>query len=537
MRRSDLQLLSLVRQGDPIARLEAGRRYLRGGDGFPKNIRTGIDYLTHSSVRDRSEAIEAICQSLALHEILEHGLCETLARGADRNCAAAQFKLGVWKLTRKAQEADALSLLRHAASSGHLPSSRVIERACEGTGGMAAALGLFSNSGAIDGGAVALLAAREALGEEDLDRLCQCLQCASSLSPDRPGAIAELTVAALKLAAELARPLAHLKAEQIQAALQTMVDLGDMKATYYLGCALAGIDCGVAGVSLVRSLNLRAGVALLLRAADGGEVHAWFDLYRLVADHESPVANAQMSQFFLEKAAAAGNIAAQRILGGLLLSKTSTLKDSERAIHWLYQSANRGDALAKQLLQTLILPIEGAIEHAQAVADAVRTFDPLLASRLMLARHFGLTKLEALVVNPVVGLRPWGLVVERNPFIVQGRLSAPRAVPAVTTEALRTAVAAADLFAHAQRDALGTDGNLRQRAGRLRSACDRFGLDEMMFFASASSTQLDRHRLGPKWAFRVRETLQFALETEHLLQSRHLRTTKVSSPVGALHAA
>ncbi|MEP6876702.1 MAG: hypothetical protein ABI887_20275, partial [Burkholderiales bacterium] len=76
------------------------------------------------------------------------------------------------------------------------------------------------------------------------------------------------------------------------------------------------------------------------------------------------------------------------------------------------------------------------------------------------------------------------------------------------------------LFSRSDRDALGTDGNLRQRAGRLRVACDRFGLDESMFFASASSSQLDRHRLGPKWAFRARKVLQIALAAEVLPGSR-----------------
>ncbi|MEP6875838.1 MAG: hypothetical protein ABI887_15870, partial [Burkholderiales bacterium] len=122
------------------------------------------------------------------------------------------------------------------------------------------------------------------------------------------------------------------------------------------------------------------------------------------------------------------------------------MKDSERAIDWLYRSADSGDALAEQLLQTLVLPVEGSIETAEMVADTVRAFDPLLASRMMLARHFGLTKLEAMVVNPETGLRPWGLVVDRNPFIVQGRLSAPRAIPALTDRALSAAAAAAKLF-------------------------------------------------------------------------------------------
>ena len=45
--------------------------------------------------------------------------------------------------------------------------------------------------------------------------------------------------------------------------------------------------------------------------------------------------------------------------------------------------------------------------------------DPRLAVRIELARQFGLTKLEALCVDPVDGARPWGLVVGRNPFVAK----------------------------------------------------------------------------------------------------------------------
>ena len=114
--------------------------------------------------------------------------------------------------------------------------------------------------------------------------------------------------------------------------------------------------------------------------------------------------------------------------------------DMRRRIRWWSRrrhcvaaaAANQGDAHAQRLLGSLVLPLAGDESAARAAIEEVRQGDPWLAVRLTLARDFGLTKLEALSVDPVEGRRPWGLLVGRNPFITQARLSAPRAVTALT---------------------------------------------------------------------------------------------------------
>jgi hypothetical protein len=111
----------------------------------------------------------------------------------------------------------------------------------------------------------------------------------------------------------------------------------------------------------------------------------------------------------------------------------------------------------------------------------------------------------------VDGLRPWGLVVGRNPFISQIRLSAARAIPALGEAALQAARRAASFYGHAQREAPLFEGDLRRRTRRQRRAFERHGVDEAMFFAQASATTLETLRLGSKWAFRAREPLQSAL--------------------------
>ena len=158
-----------------------------------------------------------------------------------------------------------------------------------------------------------------------------------------------------------------------------------------------------------------------------------------------------------------------------------------------------------------MLPLDGADEEARAAIELVRQDDPWLAVRMQLSRQFGLTKLEALCVDPADGLRDWGLVVGKNPFISQIRLSAARAIPAVSDEALEAARRAAAFFGQASRDAMAFEGDLRRRSLRQRRAFERHALDESMFFANATSMTLEALRLGPKWAFRAKEPLQLAL--------------------------
>ena len=279
-----------------------------------------------------------------------------------------------------------------------------------------------------------------------------------------------------------------------------------------LGRALCGIACGsLAACSLVEHSNFRKGAALLLRAADGGFDEAWLHLYRLHSENRSSVANPTMARFFLEKAATRGCIEAQRKLGALLLREADSIAKSEQAIEWLFRAAGAADMLAKQLLETLVLPLSGTEAQATAAIEEIHRHDPWLAVRMRLSRDFGLTKLEALTVDPAQGERAWGLVVGRNPFISQARLSAPRAVPALSSAVLIDLRRAAAFFEQARGESTGLEGDLRRRSLVQRRAFERHHLVDDMFFARASSTVLDALRHGPKWAFRSRSPLRSAL--------------------------
>jgi TPR repeat protein len=379
-------------------------------------------------------------------------------------------------------------------------------------------------SGDIDGRAVALAAAEQALQQGDLAQLGPCLQALVGLSDGLDSPLATLLAAAVRLAESTGGVLQGVPAAALRDSLESRASQGDRDAAYTLGRGLCGLPCeALPSAVFADQQNMRKGAAFLLRAADGGCDAAWLHLYRLHADHRLSVANPQLARFFLEKAALRGQAVAQRKLGALLLREASALAETEQAIGWLHQAAEQGDSHARTLLQSLVLPvasadgdgladdeIDGETDAAFAL-EQVRRNDPWLASRLALARAFGLTKLEALCVDPVDGLRPWGLVVGRNPFISQARLSAPRAIPAVDDAALAVARRAAALFAQAAGEGAAAEGDLRNRSLRQRRLFERLGLDEAMFFSDATAMTLDALRLGTKWAHRARAPLSEAL--------------------------
>jgi TPR repeat protein len=522
MRRQDIQLLALARQGDTAARCEAGRRYLLGALGFPRHVATGLDYLTHANVKDLPQAAIIIAESLPLEDILQLEQQGALTRAAAAGSAVAQVKLGVWLCVRNERVDAGARWLDKAGAAGHAAAMQAMAalRRPDASDPMAEFLRALIASGDLKGPVVAFIAVRQALAERHLDRVASGLRTAlvlvstsgSALGSPIDGEFAELIVAAVGLAEASGRPLVGIDARSIEAGLDLRAGRGDRDAAYALGRALCGIACGaIAAESLVTGQNMRKGVALLLRAADAGCDAAWLLLYGLHGDHRLSVANPQMARFCLEKAALAGDTQAQRKLGALMLRSADSLADFEQAIEWLHRAAAAGDAHARGLLQSLVLPLEGSDGEAASAVELVRRDDPWLAVRMQLARQFGLTKLEALCVDPAEGLRPWGLVVGKNPFIAQIRLSAARAIPALTPVAMEALRRAAAFFGQGSGDALAFEGDLRRRSLRQRRAFERHGLNESMFFATATSTTLEALRVGPKWAFRAKAPLQLAL--------------------------
>ncbi|MFZ5546242.1 MAG: tetratricopeptide repeat protein [Pseudomonadota bacterium] len=481
MRRADIQLLARARRGDTDARYEVGRRYLMGTEGFPKHIPSGIEHLTHPSLGESPLAARVIAETLPLEDIVAWHQVSALERAAREGSAAAQLKLEAW--------------LRLMSPTGAAEPARALLQRCGG-----------------DCRAVGLLAAQQALAHGDLQRFSACLQSGllNLQQPDEE--LTALVVRALQHAEGTGQTLQGLDVRLVEQSLERHAGGDDHRAVYMLGRALCGTPCGpLQPADLVASTNVRKGAALLMRAADRGVAQAWIQLHALYADRTSSVANPQMARFFLEKAAACGNAQAQRRLGALLLREAKTVAESETAIQWLSKASRQGDDHATLLLRSLVLPLAGNDADAAAAVEEVRRDDPWLAKRMQVSRHFGLTRHEALCFDPVSGLRSWGLLVGRNPFVHQPRIAAPRAVPAVSSRAMESLRGAASFFAQTSADVPLVEGDFQRRVTRQRRVFERHRVQEEMFFSQVSSKQLDALRIGPKWAVRERGSLQAAL--------------------------
>lgn len=512
MRRQDIQLLASARQGDLEARYEVGRRYLLGIEGFPQHADTGLEYLTHVSLAPSERAARTIADALPLHELVRRDLLPALVKTARAGSTAAQLKLGTWRALTSADPAEPMRWLDAAAAAGD-------------TGACAAVRALRSRPSNVP---AAVLDALKAAPGIDLARLVPQALNAAIRSND-PAEIARVLSGALtansptpELADAVCTALARLENETeprlscengtLESLLEDCIRRGNPTAELLLGRALSGVDTrGLPASLLTTGQNLRRGAALLLRAADAGLSAAWMVLYRIHADNRSSVSNPQMARFFLEKAALAGELCAQRRLGALILRSATTVHESEQGIHWLHQAARRQDALAAQLLNSLVLPVAGSDTEADAAIDAVRREDPWLACRLRTARDFGLTKLEAMSVDIVAGFRPWGLVVGPNPSIAQAKLAAPRAIPALRPQVFENLRRSVAFFEQSRQDGSPIEGDRRKRTHRLRYCLERSGIDESLFFAKVRSTVLNSLRQGPKWAFHAQQPLRMAL--------------------------
>lgn len=514
MRRQDIQLLVAARHGDIAARCEVGRRYITGTDGFPRHVGTALDYLTHPSVTSHPAALAAISTGLTLAELLIWDQLPALSRAAEQSIDGAALKLGAWELLSPSSAEQGQRRLRQSAVG--VEPTQTAQTSSESRANFqasdAAALlvGLAANGLTLEAEVFAV-ALRRANSRQSTRDAIWVLEAGRHWLERDLRSVASDILDTVDVAERCGVKLETANSRLIEAAIGYSADQGDARASYIQGRALAGIRCGALEPrALVRVGNVRKGTALLLRAADAGNVDAWMHLFHLSSDRRRTVANPQMARFFLEKAAHHGHPKAQRMVGALLLRETESVQGSERALHWLHLSDQQGDPLARRLMSSLVLPVGGDDETAQELLAAIRQSDPLLAARLSVARCLGLTRLEALGVDLVSGTRPWGLVVGPNPAVRQRRLAAARAVPALSADAFRTLHRAAALHAgHAGSRQL--EGNLHQRARSLRTLLERLGAEDTAFFANASSTTLDTLRIGAKWARRARDVLRQAL--------------------------
>ena len=488
-----------AKEGDVAAALELARRYFFGAEGFPRHVSLGLEYVQPH--RELTEAKLLVTESLTLAELLANNQ-EGVLRAVAARSRQAQVKWAAWLcINGEVEAADAI--LQNPAGRPKSPKSpphlATPQRIAE-------ALQRLEEIAPINGSEVAILAARRALASRNLQLASLALSVGALLDRSSFVKAAQRTVCELVwLSQELGEPLEGLSPQDLHDALEDAGEQDDARAWFTLGRALCGIACGPNSArTLVTRQNMRRGVALLLRAADAGQVEAWLHLYALSSNGRSSVANPEMARFCLGKAAAAGFSEAQRRLGALVLRESTSLHTIEHAIALLHASASKGDVHATVLLRSLVLPVAGTDEEASQALDEIRSHDRQLAASLELAREFGLTRQEWANLDLSTCAREWGLVTTPSRSL-QPRLAAPRAVPALSSSTLSKLKAAA-VVARMQPRADSTAGRVD-----LRHLLHKIGIAEDLFFADARVDARDRVRIGTRWAHHASDKLRAAL--------------------------
>jgi TPR repeat protein len=144
----------------------------------------------------------------------------------------------------------------------------------------------------------------------------------------------------------------------VESLLEDCIRRGNTTAELLLGRALSGVDTQALPASLLTTgQNLRRGAALLLRAADAGADarHGWSSTASMQTTvRRFPIRRWRGSSS--RRPHSRARLCAQRRLGALILRSATTVHESEQGIRWLHQAARRQDALAAQLLGSLVLP-------------------------------------------------------------------------------------------------------------------------------------------------------------------------------------
>ncbi|MDR7336200.1 MAG: hypothetical protein ACT6S0_00440 [Roseateles sp.] len=451
-----------------------------------------------------------------LYEIAAHGRIATLQQAAQSGRVAAQLKLAVWLSLTAADAEEGMRWFRSAAACGDLTARKVLTAYVDSDQSEVQVVSRLRNLRRLPGFGWANLvtfAMDRALMRQAPLLLFRALALGLESDTDPDALLADKVLEALTYASALDEATIVVDRRAIEMLLDDCVARGNSNAALMLGMALSGNDVGaVRWQSLVTGQNHRKAAALLMRAADGGHAEAWTRLFEIHSNHNGSVANPPMARFCLEKAAAGGAVAAQRRLGAAILRAAGALREMELGMHWLFKAASAGDDHAQTLLHTFVLPVEGRDDQARRALISIAKSNPGLALRLEVAREFGLTKLEAMTVDLVAGQRPWGLVVGRNPFIRHIKLSAPRAVPAVSVEVQqKLARMAAQVASGSMRGTDLQDIEFRHRAVKLKQVLDAHGLPESLFFAKARSNDLEVLRSGGRWAHMAKADVDAAM--------------------------
>jgi TPR repeat protein len=512
--REELAVIRSARAGRPQAQLELGKLYLFGSAGLPKSLPTALHWLDRAAQQDCREAWQLIGSHIPLElaQLSQRPVTAWYERAwEDGNPRAAlvyaQLVLGQGASPRPGAREKAVHALEDAAQSGFAEAQWLLARqhgaaertrpaggtapvAAREAGGPGTARPDAPPTGqrwlrrAAESGVVA---ARFALLEQDWEQgqqgayLSRALPLARTLvqaaeARGRTGPrLAPDEVTLLSRCARLASSGGNshdLSAGELLRFWELAAAEHDRHAQLAVGLWYARMQVDGKRIAAgAGSANFKKAIRWLTLAGEQGLAEAWYGLSRIYVKPEFSQRNVADAQKYLERAAEMGYRAAQLECGlNAWRARRENENNDVRAVFWLQKAAGQGCADAAAVLQK-IAPRPDAPAHTEtgqlaAAAPDLAATHPLLAARLALARLFGLTRAEALLLDVKAADRGHCLVVDIRASY--GR-SKRRLVLVDTAQERQALDEIVRVFDNIDCGPTGPEGNYRQRLYRLRT--------------------------------------------------------------------
>ena len=259
--------------------------------------------------------------------------------------------------------------------------------------------------------------------------------------------------------------------DEIERIWTAAAQAGDAQAQFTLGLAFAKLDsAGRRQEQRAGRVNYKKALRWLSAAADQGLAEAHYAIAKIYFKPEFSGCDSELAHHHLQLAAQAGYLDAQ-LEWGLRLWQRGNLgnEDDVHALYWLMQAAEQGSGKASEWVAR-IAPAGSALPWAQQACDRLgaeqKRLSPYLAARVDLARRFGLSRAEALLLDINQADRGHCLVID----IRKQRPRSKRRLIALHNEDMKQSVSRLRrLFHEVDGSEQGPEGNYRQRLYRLKN--------------------------------------------------------------------
>ncbi|MEN3365871.1 MAG: uncharacterized protein V7606_3145 [Burkholderiales bacterium] len=524
--REELLIIRAARAGQAAAQLTLGKRYLFGGAGLPKSLPTALYWLDRAAHQDEEDAWLLIGTHVPFETAQQapqpSKLCVWYERAYDAGVAQAGLVLAKLVLAQvngavsESMRSKALRALQAAAQAGiaeaqwllaqhvrpHPADTPSVPSALSAPSGIpptAKEQVVMESEAAsrIDNGIMLEWATRAA--QSGVPEARHALADHAWATGDYQGFVRwalplarELEVRGTELSDTIAHPLVRQELSLLSRCADAMFMSGDLDASeavrfwecaaragdrnaqFSLGLWFARMDVNGRRIPRIPgTANYKKSIRWLSLAAEQGVADAWYALSRIYLKPECSQRNLTDAQRYLERAAEAGHAPAQLELG---ITAWRTRRDQAskdvRAVYWLQKAAAQGgdgSAEAGAVLKKVACPATPARWAQDALRHLTReaaSMYPLLAARIEMAALFGLSRPEALLLDPKEADCGHCLLIDIR---ARHRHSKRRLVLLRTGEERQALERIVRLFEYVDCGPEGPEGNYRQRLYRLRT--------------------------------------------------------------------